>query len=179
MIPRPTGETDAMNRIRTACLLVCLLVPAGPVLAAEEGGCSAFKWPLAREQAWLAAAHPSVSSGDSTPKPEGALTLKLQPVDKVSFDPAPDRKPAAGSFGATLAIGDVGQDGIYQVTLSDEAWVDVVQDGVKVKSSAFSGQKNCPGLRKSVRFKLKAGPAVLQISGAKAEQIDVAVGPAT
>jgi hypothetical protein len=179
MIARPTGEIDVMSRIRTACLLACLLVPAGPVLAAEDGGCSAFKWPLAREQAWLTAPHPSASSGDSTPRPEGALTLKLQPADQVSFNPAPDRKPATGSFGATLAIGAVDKDGVYQVTLSDEAWVDVVQDGAKVKSSGFSGQKNCPGLRKSVRFKLKPGPAVLQISGAKAQQIDVAVGPAT
>ena len=41
-----------------------------------------------------------------------------------------------------------------------------------------SGAKNCPGLRKSVRFNLDAVPVVLQISGAPAESIKIAIRPA-
>ena len=35
--------------------------------------------------------------------------------------------------------------------------------------------KTCPGIRKSVRFKLAPGTATLQLSGAKDESIKVAV----
>ena len=68
--------------------------------------------------------------------------------------------------------------GLYQITLSDEAWVDVVQNGARVKSSDFSGQKACPGVRKSVRFDLAAGPATLQISNAESAKINLAIAPA-
>jgi hypothetical protein len=44
-----------------------------------------------------------------------------------------------------------------------------------VQSVDFSGVKTCPGLRKSVRFKLSAGPAIIQLSGAKKAGLKVAV----
>ena len=64
------------------------------------------------------------------------------------------------------------------MTLSDEGWVDVVQNGARVKSSDFSGQKTCPGVRKSVRFTLAAGPAQLQISNVETNKIVFAIAPA-
>jgi hypothetical protein len=66
-------------------------------------------------------------------------------------------------------------EGELQISLSDEAWIDVVQDGKAVKLAGFSGMKTCPGIRKSVRFKLAAGPATIQLSGAKKETLKVAV----
>ncbi|MDX8479399.1 hypothetical protein RFN28_13045 [Mesorhizobium sp. VK24D] len=66
-------------------------------------------------------------------------------------------------------------EGELQFSLSDEAWIDVVQDGHAVKSAGFSGVKTCPGIRKSVRFKLSAGPATVQLSGAKKADLKVAV----
>ena len=47
-----------------------------------------------------------------------------------------------------------------------------------MKSSAFSGQRDCEGVRKSVRFPLAAGPATLEISNAQADKIMVAISPA-
>ena len=54
----------------------------------------------------------------------------------------------------------------------------VVQSGASIKSSDFSGQKNCPGVRKSVRFDLAAGPATVQISNAPSASIQLAIAPA-
>jgi hypothetical protein len=70
------------------------------------------------------------------------------------------------------------QAGVYQVTLSDEAWIDVIQDGHFLPSKAHSGKKGCPGMRKSVRFDFQAAPIVLQLSDVSTDTINVAVLPA-
>ncbi|TPI40020.1 hypothetical protein FJW07_12440 [Mesorhizobium sp. B3-1-9] len=140
--------------------------------AAADGGCDAFKWPVAREQALFPAA-PAAQSGTSLTVGQ-AVDFSLEAVDTVSFEVPPERAPAAGTFGATASVA-VPPDGELQLSLSDEAWIDVVQDGKTVKSVAFSGVKTCPGIRKSVRFKLAGGAAIIQISGAKKADLKVAV----
>ena len=55
--------------------------------------------------------------------------------------------------------------GLYEVTLSREAWMDVIQNNARAKSRNVSRQRDCAAMRKSVRFDLAAGPAALQISG--------------
>jgi hypothetical protein len=67
---------------------------------------------------------------------------------------------------------------VYQITLSDEAWVDVVQNGGYAKSIGSSGRSDCPGLRKSIRFDVASSPIVLQISGASVEVVSVVAGSA-
>jgi hypothetical protein len=62
------------------------------------------------------------------------------------------------------------------VTLSEEAWIDVVQDGRYARSVGSSRRSDCPGLRKSVRFQLGAAPFVLQLSGADSDSVAVAIG---
>ena len=68
--------------------------------------------------------------------------------------------------------------GIYQITLSEEAWIDVAQGGALVKSSDFSGAKDCPGMRKSVRFPLSAGAATVEISNASGASVKMVIEPA-
>ncbi|WP_258600730.1 hypothetical protein [Mesorhizobium sp. AR10] len=142
------------------------------VAMADDAGCAAFKWPVTREQSLFPAA-PAAQSGASLAAGEAA-DLALVPVATISFDVSPERAPAAGTFGATASV-TVPPEGELQITLSGEAWIDVVQDGRAMKSSGFSGVKTCPGIRKSVRFKLAAGEATVQLSGAKNETIKVAV----
>ncbi|TPN78424.1 hypothetical protein FJ987_17475 [Mesorhizobium sp. CU2] len=139
---------------------------------ADDAGCAKFKWPVAREQSLFATA-PAAQPG-ATLAVGAAADLALEPADAVSFTVPPERAPAAGTFGATANV-TVPPDGELQVSLSGEAWIDVIQDGHAVKSSAFSGVKTCPGIRKSVRFKLAGGAAIIQVSGAKEESIKVAV----
>lgn len=148
-------------------------VLAGTSLAmADDAGCTKFRWPIAREQALFATA-PATQPG-ATLAVGAAADLALEPADAVSFTVPPEHAPAAGTFGATANV-TVPPDGELQVSLSGEAWIDVIQDGRAVKSSAFSGVKTCPGIRKSVRFKLAGGEAIIQLSGAKEESIKVAV----
>ncbi|AZO12154.1 MULTISPECIES: hypothetical protein [unclassified Mesorhizobium] len=146
---------------------------ASPSFAmAGDTGCDTFKWPVTREQALFPAA-PAAQSGAAL-RVGQAMSFSLAAVDTVSFEVPPGRAPAAGTFGATASV-TVPPEGELQFSLSDEAWIDVVQDGQTVKSTGYSGVKTCPGIRKSVRFKLSAGPATVQLSGAKKPGLKVAV----
>ena len=139
---------------------------------AADPGCAAFKWPVTREQALFAAA-PAAQPGASLAVGEAA-DMTLVPVDTVSFTVPPQRAPANGTFGATADV-VVPPEGELQVTLSGEAWIDVVQDDRATKSVGYSAVKTCAGIRKSIRFKLSAGTATIQLSGAKDQSIKVAV----
>lgn len=163
------------DRIRTAphglTLLTAALAMVGGAGAARAD-CDHFKWSLAREQAAFAAAAP-LAAGAAT-SANSAATLPLVPLEDAHLPVAPERAPAAGSFAALVKLGPVAK-GVYEITLSEEAWVDVVQNGATVKSIDFSGQKDCPGLRKSVKFALEAGPAQLEISNSAKSTLTLGV----
>ncbi|TPM38254.1 hypothetical protein [Mesorhizobium sp. B2-3-4] len=156
---------------KVAISLFAILASTSFALA-EDAGCEAFKWPVTREEALFAAA-PSTPSGAKLAV-GAAADLALVPTEKAGFAVPPEHAPAEGTFGAVASV-SVPPDGAIQISLSGEAWIDVIQDGKAVKSSGYSGVKTCPGIRKSVRFKLAAGPATVQFSGAKKETLKVAV----
>jgi hypothetical protein len=151
--------------------LFAILAGTGFAMA-DDAGCAAFKWPVAREQSLFATA-PAAQPGASVAV-GAAADLKLAPVDTISFAVPPGHAPAAGTFGATANV-TVPPEGELQISLSGDAWIDVVQDGHATKSAAFSGVKTCPGIRKSLRFKLAGGAAIIQVSGAKTAELKVAV----
>lgn len=142
--------------------------------AAETGGCGRFAWDLGAERDLLASAVASASTSGPTPPP-AAVRLALGPADAAALPkpPPPDAKPRPGLAGSiSLPIVEAG---IYRVTLSGEAWIDAVQHDAVLNAEAFSGVGDCPGLRKSVKFKLDAGPLLLQLRGSAAGTIAVAV----
>ena len=158
----------------SAALLIALLAPA-----AADDGCDKFAWPLARERTLLAAADkPAVQAGETlAATPKGAFIVNLQSGADAAFAKPPERKPRAERwFGGMVRFPALDRPGIYQVTLSEEAWIDVVQDGRYARSVGSSGRSDCPGLRKSVRFQLGAAPFVLQLSGATSDSVAIAVG---
>lgn len=164
--------------VRTA-LLAGLAFTCGPVMAEDAGGCAKFKWSVAREQsAFATPGLPAVAPGQPLPGIMDPATVALQPVTGVAFLQPPGHKPHDGTFGAVLKLPPIAVAGTYQVTLSDEAWIDMLQGGHEVRSSSFSGQPDCPGIRKSVRFPMQQGDATMQISGAAASSIKVDVLPA-
>jgi hypothetical protein len=143
-----------------------------------SGGCESFKWSLDKERAAFDdAALSKVASGAARgPLSEEAFELALLPAGEVAFALPPGKKKNDG-FGGIVAFAPPEKAGLYQVTLSSEGWIDLVQDGKALDSADHSGAKNCPGLRKSVRFSVSAAPVTLQISGAPAATIKVAIRP--
>jgi hypothetical protein len=165
--------------IRSAHGLALAFSLASPAFAAD--GCDRFAWPLAHErQQFAAAQNMAAKAGDTlTALPRTALVLHLAAPDEAKFAMPPERKPKAASwFGGALTLPAPGKPGIYQVTLSDEAWVDLVQDGRYARSVGSTGRSDCPGVRKSVRFEVTAAPFVLQLSGVTADRITLTIAPA-
>ena len=152
--------------IRFACAFA-LIAAAAPASA----DCNAFKWSLARDREALAAAKSLAGDAVVGQGYEVALTPGL------ALPVKPEREPRAGTSAAVVVVPKL-DAGLYQTTLSEEAWIDVAQAGALVKSSDFSGMKDCPGVRKSVRFPLGAGAATLEISNASGASIKVAIEPA-
>jgi hypothetical protein len=164
-----------MTYIGLVCFTALALV--APAIAAEDG-CQKFAWSVASEQAWFAAPDKLiVAAGDTLATvPKAAFAVKLQPAGDAAFALPPERKPRSDRwFGGMLRLPAIGRAGIYQITLSDEAWIDMVQDGRYARSVGSSGRGDCIGIKKSVRIELDSAPAVFQLSGVASESILVAI----
>lgn len=163
-----------------ACAAVLVLgVWSGSANAAGKG-CEAFAWPIDADKAAFAKADiESVTSGTARGAwKQQAFLLKLQPEDSVSFVVKPGGKSKkTPAHGGLLTFDAPETAGTFQVTLSDSGWIDLVQNGASVKSSAHTGAKECAGVRKSLRFEVGKAPVVLQVSGVKGEEIKVAISP--
>jgi hypothetical protein len=160
--------------MRALLILLALLV-AAPALAQEQAGCDKFKWPLERERALLgqAAALPSGSESAVT----SAAKVALVPAAEAKLPVAPSRESKPGTYAGFVRYAALPGAGTYRVTLTDNAWIEVVQAGQLLKVEEFSGVHGCAGLRKSVKFKLSAAPFVVMLSGMATPEIGVVVTP--
>ena len=177
-----------MQEIRKSCFQAAVaLAVAGGLFAgraahaaeAEEAACASFAWPLTRERAALTAPKLATTETGDALKAGEAAQVRLRPMADVAFPTPPERQPKIPvSFAAVVKVDAPSKPGLYQATLSEEAWIDVVQNGERLKAAAFSGKTGCPGMRKSVRFNLAPLPTTIQISGAAADRINLIIAPA-
>jgi hypothetical protein len=152
--------------------LVFLLVGA----ASARADCHHFKWPLDQEKAWFGQKPEPVAAGGEVASAAGAYQVALKPESAAEFVVAP-KKLTPGAFGGTVRTA-IPKPGLYQVTLSSEAWVDVIQNDARARTRNVSRQRDCPSFEKSVRFTLASGPAVIEFSGVSASSIAFALGAA-
>jgi hypothetical protein len=162
-------------------LLIALILLAAPARAAEEpSGCDKFKWPIEHERAALTAPDraelPSGSELAAMPATGFKLAL-LAPADAGLPSP-PERAPKDGTLAGFARFTSAPKAGLYTISLSAGAWVDVVQDGHFLKPVANSGARDCEGIRKVLKYELPASPFVLQVSGTTEKAISIAVLPA-
>ena len=160
-------------RLSRAILAIGLTVcPVGLAMAEDAPACAEFSWSLARERTAFAAPDLlALGSGSTLPDSTWAIQLTLKPAADVTL-PVPSEKPMKPGTFSGFVTATVPAAGTYQLTLSDEGWVDVSQDGrTTLKSSAHSGKVGCPGVRKSLRFALNAGKVTIVISRAPGPQI--------
>lgn len=165
---------------RTILAAVALIAWLGPASAADDG-CERFAWSVARERtAFAAPDKPTIASGATlTAIPAGPLVIRLQPASDVSFVMPPERKPRTEQWhGGWLQFPALPKSGIYQITLSEEAWIDVIQNGGYARSVGSTGRSDCPGVRKSLRLDLDASAFMLQLSGVSTDTIVAAISPA-
>jgi hypothetical protein len=169
--------------MRTRLIVALTLLASAPALlsaaalAAEPSGCDKFKWPVERERAALTAPdRAKLASGAELTGLTGILLSLVPPADAKLPSP-PERKPKDGTFAGFVSFKAPHKAGTYTISLSDAAWIDVVQDDAMQKPMEFSGVTDCTGIRKTIKVDLSAGPFVIQISGAADKAISLAVLP--
>jgi len=144
--------------------------------AGSGGGCDAFAWPVSNERAWFADKKLRHSaSGVRLTRIDRAVELQLIPTRSIQFFLPPEQVPPPDSYSGEVTFFGVPHPGIYQVTVSRDAWIDVFENGTRLSFVGAAEAKDCGGVRKSTRFELAPGDLVLvQISGASQPSIKVA-----
>ena len=166
--------------MRILAVVTLLVLGITPALSAEEpSGCDKFKWPIDNERAALTAPdRTKVTSGsEQAALPSSAITLGLVAPADAKLPTPPERAPKDGTFAGFLSFTAAPKAGLYTVSLSAGAWVDVMQDGHVLKPVAFSGATDCDGIRKTMKYELSDKPFVLQVSGAKNNSVSIAILP--
>jgi hypothetical protein len=166
--------------MRKSSFVVLTLLAAAPALAAEEpSGCDKFKWNIDHARAALTAPDRVKlnSGGELAALPASGVTLALVAPADAKLPTPPERAPKDGTFAGFAKVTVVPKAGSYTISLSNGAWLDLLQDGHFLKPTAFSGATDCEGIRKTVKFDLSASPFVLQISGARENSLSIAIQP--
>ena len=109
--------------------------------------------------------------------PSTGLILALSTPSEAKLPSPPERAPKEGTFAGFTSFKAAPKAGIYTISLSAGAWVDVVQDGHFLKPKGFSGATDCEGIRKTMKYELGATPFVLQVSGAREDSLSIAILP--
>lgn len=162
--------------MRAIALAVAALVSA-PVIAAPEGGCADFAWPLERERALLTGARiDAVGELDRTQ--HIAWQVQLAPQAQAKLALPPERAPKTQTSYAGAIMFKAGRSGEYLVTLSTPAWVDAVQNGAYLQPLATTSVNGCPRVRKSLRYAVGPEPFTVQFSGSEIDVISMTLTPA-
>lgn len=167
------------DTMRVVAYMTFGLLALGAALpGAARATCQDFEWPLGNELAFFSTpGSPDVAPGKDVPTYSLGGIAQLVPVAGVKFPKPPEKVPEEGTLGGYVVVKHITVGGMYQVTLADAAWLDVVQNGDVLKPVRLTMQPDCPGLHKSVRYMVKPGPLVLQFSGAKVAKLNFVVLP--
>ena len=166
----------------TALAIVAIAAGVTPGCAApkDNPACEQFEWSIKREIQLLHDPNMEMVFSGATlgSIPDEGLALQLQPHAAIDYVLAPGGEPKSDdSFAGLLFIKDIPQAGAYQVTLSEDAWIDLIQDGKALPLSAETINSNCSEARKSMRFRLERGPLTVQVSSSSSTLIKVVILP--
>ena len=162
-----------MRAVPLAGVVACVLaiLPAADSVA-EEDNCRNFSWSMGRTIDLFDEPLPTVQNNQGLPK-EGAFALVLKPAADVIYLVPPARGSDSG-LGGVVTIESI-PAGRYQIALSDEAWVDAIQGNAHLAVLASNRTRECPGVVRSVEVEVKGEALTLQIGGAHAQRINIAV----
>ena len=157
--------------MRPAPLIACLIGLLATAGAAAEN-CRTFSWSIGRPIDLFDEPLPTVKTAQSLPK-EGVFALVLSPVADVIYPMTPERG-SDGSWGGVITLESV-PAGRYQIALSDDAWVEAIQENARLPVLASNRSTECRGVHRSVEFEARGEPLILQIGGAGVRRLNVAV----
>lgn len=155
-----------------APLLTLSLSAMGAATAVAEDLCRQFSWSVGRRIDLFDDYLPTVENRQSLPK-DGVFVLRLAPAADVIYLVAPERGQDSG-YGGVVTIESL-PAGRYQIALSQEAWVDAVQDNHRLPILAGNGASPCPGVRRSIEVVAEGIALSIQIGGARVDHLSIAV----
>jgi hypothetical protein len=157
-------------------LSACAALALGLSAPARADDCGAMGWSVKNEQSWFADKNlPRRASGARLKRIDRAVDLELKPLKQATFFLPPKKKPKDGSYAGVVTFFGVPKPGLYQVTLSEPAEIDVFENGARIEPQARASAPNCENAVASARYALQTGDLVLvQISGAASKSIKVA-----
>jgi hypothetical protein len=162
--------------VELTLLALVLGFQSGMAQAEEPHGCDKFKWPIVHEQDALNAPGIAKLVAGGILTVDTAASINLAPLAEARLMMPPERTPTqTASFAGIVELDTPPKEGIYKVTISTEGWIDLIQDGEYIKPTAFTGAMDCPGIRKSVKFPLRAKPVTIQLSNVRAPLISLIV----
>lgn len=173
--PRSASSATAL-----AIFAIAAGVTPGFADAKDNPACEQFEWSIKRELEFFRDPNLDMVFSEATLSsiPDKGLVMQLQPHAAIDYELAPGGEPKSDdSFAGLLFIKDVPQAGTYQVTLSDDAWIDLIQDGKELALVTETANPNCSDARKSMRFRLDRGPLTVQVSGASSTVIKLVISP--
>ena len=112
----------------------------------KAAACDGFAWPVSNERAWFAAKTLRRSaSGVRLARIDRAVDLRLEPSDKVRFFLPPQKSPRPGGYSGEVTFFGVPRPGLYQVTISRNASIDVFENGARLAAVATERGAELPG----------------------------------
>ena len=177
-----------MPASRALCFIVLFFAAARPDFASAQAagqddataGCDRLSWSVASEREWFSG--PKLThrvSGARLRKIDRAVELALEPTGDTHLFLPPERPPSPNSYSGEVTFFGVPKPGLYQVTVADDAGIDVFENGARLKRVAQTSAENCRGIRRSARFVLVPGDLVLvELTGAAKTSIKVAFAEA-
>jgi len=144
-------------------------IGALPALAASGNSeCGEIAGPVGKDL-------PQRSSGARLRRIDRAVELSLKAPDQVEMFMRPAVALDKQRFSGAVTFFGVPRPGLYQVTLSDPAEVEVFENGMRLKPLNSVRAQNCPGVAQSARYQLAPGDLVLvEIINASQSTIKVA-----
>jgi len=159
-----------MRALLIACVLP--LMAASLPAAALDDDCGLAPSSVWRDSDPFESYVPTVDTAQSLPK-EGVFAVRLRPVSEVIYRVTPDRG-TDGGLGGIVTLENISA-GRYRIVLSEEAWIDAIQDDVRLPLLSSRKMTDCPGARRSVQVEVRNEPLTLQFGGATADHVKIAV----
>jgi hypothetical protein len=159
-----------MSRLLTALAFVALAAPPAYKIvdvrsafaASGDAECGEISWPVGRDRdAFARKDLPQRASGARLRRIDRAVELSLKQPEDVELFMRPAVAPDKQRFSGAVTFFGVPRPGLYQVTLSEPAEVEVFENGMRLKPLDSARAQNCPGVAQSARYQLAPGDLVL------------------
>jgi hypothetical protein len=170
--------------VRCAVFSLMLAVPCSAALAQETSSshspCAALDTSLPQALSGWTSKAPLRSATNEPGLPAARLDLghaaqaTLHHTREVTYVVEPGKPGGSVAYGGILAV-KIDEAGLYQVSLSSGAWIDLVLGASKIASTAHGHGPECSSIRKAVAFPLKPGDYIVQISANAAPTLDIMI----